>query len=350
MGSTYFLGANSKDGFYSLYSGFCADRGDYLSVIKGGPGTGKSGFMKRIAAAAEERGLETERLLCSGAPDSLDGVYIPALKRGWMDGTAPHAAEPGRFGIDGEYIDLGQFCRRPIEDGSGCAAELYERYRALYGEAYGFISAAESVRRCCTPELMPREAQEKLRRRIDNMVESGSGGRGRRQLRFYRALSGKGELSLAGELERLCPRLCVLEDGLGGADRALHFAAESAWRKGQRHVVSLSPSDPARYEAVLLPEQGLGFVSDVFGLEGSRHMRLDALADKDGLHRGRRLIREGQKISGRLTELALERLYEANRLHDELEKYYIAMMDFAALDEFTAEYIGELFGGAERAH
>ena len=50
----YFLGANAYSGFYSLYGGFCAGEGDYLRVIKGGPGTGKSALMRRIGAAAHK--------------------------------------------------------------------------------------------------------------------------------------------------------------------------------------------------------------------------------------------------------------------------------------------------------
>ncbi len=46
MEISYFLGANSKDGFASLYSGFAAGEGDRLHIIKGGPGTGKSGLMR----------------------------------------------------------------------------------------------------------------------------------------------------------------------------------------------------------------------------------------------------------------------------------------------------------------
>ena len=56
----YFLGANSEDGFASLYAGFAAAGDDRLHIIKGGPGTGKSGFMKRLGAAAEKAGLDVE--------------------------------------------------------------------------------------------------------------------------------------------------------------------------------------------------------------------------------------------------------------------------------------------------
>ena len=147
MNSKYFLGANSSLGFYSLYDGFCRGSGDYLSIIKGGPGTGKSGFMRRIGAAAEMRGYDVEYVLCSGDSASLDGVYIPAVRRGWMDGTAPHGTEPPRFGVDGDYVDLSRFCRTPLEKTAACAAgELYTAYKAQYASAYGFLGALSSVK------------------------------------------------------------------------------------------------------------------------------------------------------------------------------------------------------------
>ena len=114
MNISYFLGANSRSGFYSLYSGFPPGEDSFLHIIKGGPGNGKSRFMRRIAAAAESQGLDVEYVLCSGDPDSLDGVYIPALRAAWCDGTAPHVTEPRIFGASGDYVNLGSFCRLPL--------------------------------------------------------------------------------------------------------------------------------------------------------------------------------------------------------------------------------------------
>ena len=95
MAMTYFLGANSYGGFASLYEGFTASPElDRLYILKGGAGCGKSSFMKRVAEAAEEQGLAAERVLCSGDPSSLDGVFLPALRLAYVDGTAPHAAVP----------------------------------------------------------------------------------------------------------------------------------------------------------------------------------------------------------------------------------------------------------------
>ena len=117
MTQTYFLGANSQEGFASLYRFFPGEPDAFLHIIKGGPGTGKSGFMRRIGQAAEEQGLDVHYVLCSGDPDSLDGVYIPAMRLAWVDGTAPHVAEPASFGVDSDYVNLGAFCRTPFAGG-----------------------------------------------------------------------------------------------------------------------------------------------------------------------------------------------------------------------------------------
>lgn len=62
MGEQYFLGANSRAGFQSLYRYFAAAEGEGLHVIKGGPGTGKSSFMRRIAAAGALREAAAEEM------------------------------------------------------------------------------------------------------------------------------------------------------------------------------------------------------------------------------------------------------------------------------------------------
>ena len=92
----YFLGGNTASGFVSFYGQFCRGPEDFLWVIKGGPGCGKSSFMKTIGKAAENAGLDVEYVLCSGDPDSVDGVYLPALHTGYADGTAPHVLEASR--------------------------------------------------------------------------------------------------------------------------------------------------------------------------------------------------------------------------------------------------------------
>ena len=91
MITNFFLGANRGTGFQSLDEGAvdpekCRD----VIVLKGGPGVGKSSFMKYIGKQAEERGEDVEYIWCSGDPDSLDAVRL--VRRGVVvvDGTNPH--------------------------------------------------------------------------------------------------------------------------------------------------------------------------------------------------------------------------------------------------------------------
>ena len=92
----YFLGANSPSGFYSLYDHLLSpEQARAIYILKGGPGCGKSTLMRQIGARAEEAGLETEYILCSGDPDSLDAVILPEKAVAIVDGTAPHGVVTG---------------------------------------------------------------------------------------------------------------------------------------------------------------------------------------------------------------------------------------------------------------
>ena len=91
----YFLGANSPVGFYSLYSELLSpETANAIYILKGGPGCGKSTLMRRVAQQAVQAGETVEYILCSGDPDSLDGVVLPRLGAALVDGTAPHGTAP----------------------------------------------------------------------------------------------------------------------------------------------------------------------------------------------------------------------------------------------------------------
>lgn len=91
----YFLGGNTPSGFYSLYHQLSdPERMRALYIIKSGPGSGKSTLMRRVERHAQAMGLETEEVLCSGDPDSLDAVILPQLGAAVVDGTAPQGVVP----------------------------------------------------------------------------------------------------------------------------------------------------------------------------------------------------------------------------------------------------------------
>lgn len=89
----FFLGANSEEGFFSLYDQLLGGRLDDLMILKGGPGCGKSTFMRRVGAAMERAGERIVCINCSGDPDSLDGAIFLDRNAAIVDGTSPHVLE-----------------------------------------------------------------------------------------------------------------------------------------------------------------------------------------------------------------------------------------------------------------
>jgi hypothetical protein len=301
MRYTYFLGANSRAGFFSLYDGFPPADQSFLHILKSGPGTGKSGFLRKIGLAAEERGLDVHAVLCSGDPDSLDGVYIPALGEAWADGTAPHVLEPRCFAADSDYLNLGRFFVLPFtQEEKNELQQLQARYRALYGEAYRALDRHAAM---FIPQSCPTDDEAAF-----FLSETGQRDkRGSLRRCFLSAISYKGILRLRDAWEDYRSIPC--------SPSILRRAASVLPEWGWDVVYCPSPLEPAEPELLLLPEK-----------KTALRVSPDAL----------------QQESAALSQ-ALLLLKEAKELHDEMEAVYYPHMDFAGLSAFTEHTIQKLF-------
>ncbi|GHU60842.1 hypothetical protein FACS1894171_2800 [Clostridia bacterium] len=137
---SFFLGANSPTGFFSLYDWLIdIETANRIYIIKGGPGCGKSSFMRRISKNLAERDVKSEYIFCSSDPDSLDGVVFPELGVAVVDGTAPHVLEPKYTAVVEQYVNLGQFydlpgikaSRSDIIEATNANKDCYPRYTAV---------------------------------------------------------------------------------------------------------------------------------------------------------------------------------------------------------------------------
>ena len=73
----YFPGNNTPEGFFSYYRYILTQReANKIICIKGGPGTGKSTFMKAVGSRLEKKGLNIDYLHCSADAESLDGIVL----------------------------------------------------------------------------------------------------------------------------------------------------------------------------------------------------------------------------------------------------------------------------------
>lgn len=351
--SHFFLGANSAKGFASLYHEFTNPlAGDFLWIIKGGPGCGKSTFMKQIAAAARENGYAVEEIHCSGDPDSLDGIHIPALHTAYVDGTAPHALDAVYPAAAAMYLDLGAFYdTEALRPRLPEIADVNRRYKALYDRAYALIAAADACSVSGCPDLFPADALEIVVRRAgrtaSRILSSSHRDAGSIRHRFYSAFSCKGWVHREETLLALCPQVFAVENRFGLAPLFLETLADAVTARGVSAIFCHDPMHPEQLEAVLLPDIGTAFLAlrtpEDFSGPIRRHIRLDRLILPERLRALRPELRRAEKLQNELLANAQHFLEQAKALHDDLEAIYNPHVDFDSVRQLAAQHSARLF-------
>ena len=142
----YFAGGNTVRGFQSLFDYIPTTETKRQTIIKGGPGTGKSTLMKQLGQMAQEYGLDIEHFYCSSDNDSLDGLAIPALGYCIMDGTAPHVIDPRVPGAYDEIINLGDcWDAAKLRRNKNEIAALIRENGEWFARGYQYLREAETV-------------------------------------------------------------------------------------------------------------------------------------------------------------------------------------------------------------
>ena len=341
-----FLGANSGTGFYSLYDQLLNARLDDLLIIKGGPGCGKSSFMRAVAKKLADAGEEIIYVNCSGDPDSLDGVLIPSIKTGLVDGTAPHVLEPTYTVATERYVDLTRFY--DVAETKARRGEIIahsDAYRAAYAEAYRILRAVDAVgeeRRAVARAAMDFD---RLSRRVDGLLRRELRGkgveRGRIDHAFLGGMTHQGELCRYDTMEALCPNICVLDDSYGLAAAALERAAEAAAAAGYDVLLCPNPDRPREAMHVLIQAAGLALVTSTARLpyegEAYRRVRVDAMAAERLTRPEKAKLRFEGRIERSLRDEATAALCRAKAEHDALEAAYNPCVDFDGVYALAAE-------------
>ena len=348
MVDTYFLGANTPEGFRSEYETLQIDpRIRRLLILKGGPGCGKSTLMKTLAARAEEYGWAAERILCSSDPDSLDGLVIPELGLALVDGTAPHVVEPGLCGCGANYLNLGRYYReselRPLIPAIRAAKVANA---ACYGPVYGCLRAAAALARA-RRSLLGRDrirtvTEEALGQLLDGKLpQSGTPGRERRV--YLSGVTPKGPIFLSpGE-----GRIWAVQDGCGVGFGLLRTLADR-WREaGEDVILAMDPLEPDAVAGVVVPGRDLAWIRVHPAFPGPRQallrLDLDAALEAELPQELAEGIRELETMERRLLQEAVGWLRQAKARHDLIEELYRPAVDFAGVTREAELLCRELF-------
>ena len=349
----YFLGANSCEGFYSKFAdSYNADEGWRAFLIKGGPGTGKSSFMKYIAAKAQRCGIDFELCICSSDPNSLDGIILPEKKTVVLDATSPHIVEPSYPAVCEEILNFGQFWDADkIVVNRKEVLEVTRKNKLLHKKASGYLLACGQLIYDNYKTALAVTDKEKALAFADKLCKKYIPNRkkkGKEWVRFIEGISPLGIISYKNTVTENYNNLVIISDNYGSASNIIiNKVREYALEKGHEIITLKNPFLPSVItDHILIPELSLAFVTENDYMHFSsdeRRIHARRFVNSTKLHNSRSRIFFNKKISKQLLLYAAQTLSQAKSVHDELEKYYIKAMDFKSLSIFAEEFFQKLF-------
>ena len=350
----YFAASNSRYGFHSYYEQIFRGRVDRLFCIKGGPGTGKSTFMRSIAREGERWGYRAEYYYCSSDADSLDAVLLFGKTQsiGLIDATAPHAFEPALPGVREEIIDLGQFWNssRLAEQGEQIAI-LNQAKSAGYRAAYRHLAGAGELSDVLRDLITPCLDLDKLKRTCTRLLrDTPTEQSGHEQIALCDSIGMRGRVWL-DTYARGAERLCLIEDYHDSAFVLTDLLSQHAAREKMSRRISYHPVLPDRVDALWLTATNTAFVvcsqeqtaTLTEALPHARVVCMRRMMVKDQLRAARDELRRVSRLRDALLDEAGLQMQKVAKAHFSLEQIYTAAMDFAAKERFTAKFCQKLF-------
>jgi hypothetical protein len=350
----HFSGTNSGSGFISFYTSALTGM-EKIFVLKGAPGTGKSTLLKSIGIAMYDRGFNVEYLHCSEDTDSLDGVIIPEIKVGIIDGSPPHTYEPKLPGVVEELVNLSECCNADLlQQGKTEIVDYNNQMESLFSEVHSRLQAAAQLRAKIREDYHQESASEKLDKLSKELIAEIFQQEPTVRHLFASAITPKGRINFLLNITEPWPRRYILKGlpGSGKSDLAGKIA-DVAIERGLKVDIYHDPVEVERIEAVVVPQLDLAAVvletdNVIEGFRAEdRVIDLSEYIYKDEIEY---ICAMGPRQRYHdLMQEAADKLAQAKELNDKLETHYVKAMDFEAVDSLKESILNKILATAVSA-
>lgn len=361
-----FPGGNTSQGFYSLFHHVIAPDAQRIFVIKGGPGVGKSTFMKAVEDDMVQRGFEVEEHHCSSDPASLDGLVIPSIGVALLDGTAPHVVDPKHPAVVDEIIHLGNYWdtqkilpyKAEVLQMSGRMGKLFRTAYSLlreskvaYDEAKGYVEDA----------LHQGKYNRIVKILLETVLEGVTGqyntvAKGRHL--FASAITPEGLRNYIDTLIAEDMQIYTVKGAPGtGAKELISRIAQGAEEMGLYTEQYHCPYEPDKLDMVILPAMrravihgSLPYHTDPAEFEGihvAEEINLDLCVDWSRVDDDEADRRDALTRMDALLNKAIDHIGAFKQIHDEMEQYYIEAMDFAGVNRLREDIVSRIMTYAD---
>jgi len=343
-----FPGGNTYKGFYSYYDYILGqNEAKRIMIIKGGPGVGKSSFMKKIGKYMEERGFDIEYHHCSSDNNSIDGVVIPQLGVALIDGTAPHVVDPKNPGAVDEIINLGNYWdeemlvsnKAHILNNNSEAGRSFKR-------AYGYLSAAKGVYDNLKSDINEAIDRVRVKKVIEQLIKEIYGKisfgdkLGSERHLFGSAITPEGIVDYIETIINPNEIVFVLYGNYDSVQsEILKKIGKVALDKGYNVEYFHNHLIPEKVDHLVIKDIKIALTTKKVNSINYNYINVDECLNKEILLKREKDILVDSRTLNELIQKAVSNISHAKKLHDEMEKYYIDNMDFEKIDELNRKII-----------
>ncbi|MEG0014153.1 MAG: ATPase [Cellulosilyticaceae bacterium] len=350
-----FPGSNTPQGFVSFFSYILSqNEANKIYSIKGGPGTGKSSFMKRVGNYLVDQGIDVEFFHCSSDPNSLDGICIPSLKIAMVDGTAPHVIDPIHPGAVDVILNFGcLWDEAKVKNYRESIIESTTKIGRTFKKAYFYLASAKNIydgylftEETAIDELAKVNLENAILTDIfKNIKPTGTLGSDRHL--FSSAITPEGFVDYLTSIIGKTKNTYFFKETLGcNSKNLMNQIRDKATSLGYKIECYHSPIDTSKIEDLIIPELDIAittsnpfhkakiFPTHIYDFTNCLISSLlkDIQPDLD----------KDKKLMTELFNKGINTISLSHKMHDILEAYYISAIDFSEVEPIFNNVIEEI--------
>ena len=348
-----FAGNNTSEGFFSYFDFLLKpEDAEHIYILKGGPGVGKSSFMKKFAEKVREKCYSAEYIHCSSDNKSLDGILIPELKILLVDGTAPHTIDPAIPGAVDEIINLGAFLDgQKLKKHKAAIIQTNKDKSNIYKSAYRYLKSAgiiyDEICSVYDSHVNADKFNEMCEKAISKLFASDYGKKtGNVRKLFTEAFTACGYVSYTELFFENNEVWAIAGNDTNYSSVFLDRILSEAIKRGYDAECYYRPLSPKKLQHIYLPEKKLIIIT------AEHHMseKYDEVFDIHSIMNSENIkthiseIEKNLHLYDMLIKCALEKLSETKKMHDLLEAFYVNCMDFDGVDKYFEKIINLCIG------
>lgn len=352
----FYASGNTARGFANLFDSSIQGLAR-LFILKGGPGTGRSSLIRTIGNHMAKDGYDIWFIHCPSNNNGLDGLIIPALKAGIVDGTAPREIKTPLPEAAVQYVNLEESgnasllsAQQPVIDSlNERIQQAHERAYAGFAEALRIHDEWEAV---YIANMNFQAADELTKEYIQNFFGNGKlEKQSRVDHRFLGAATPKGAVDFVPNLTEGLKRYFIKGRAGSGKSTLLKKLAAAGIERGFNVEIYHCGFDPNSLDMVIVRELGFAIFDSTAPHEYDPDLAADEIVDmyehciKPGTDEAHSdALSDIKERYAAQMKASIQHLAQAKAIQDELEQIYVQSTDFRRIDQIKEEIQQEITG------